>query len=329
MTWGYYWCPGCKEKKKVNSDLFQYDGDTEKKWCGKAKCKQAYEDNIRDTANSQAKKQAEAALSQIQDKMRRGEELDIDFENYAIPENQKQRCREYQKNWQDLQKLKKDRDKLEKEKQQPSGKKCDECGQISTSGKYYEVDGDDGSYCKSCARKIVDNYNNSRNTNDQDPPSKPSQPRTCDKCSSSFSKYYTIGGKGHYCNDCANELIKENNSPSKNNPAKQEANSSNYNQSPNAKKLAVDDKLWEQLKNQVKNGEKSADEVINKYDLPGQKEVELRDYETKRLNNSTGSGLNTPGKIGVSVLSVGGFIGLIFLVRKLHQKKQSKNKKIS
>ena len=46
-------------------------------------------------------------------------------------------------------------------------------------------------------------------------------------------------------------------------------------------KMLVDNKIWENLKRMVRNGEKSASEIISEYDLSSGQREELRNYENK------------------------------------------------
>ncbi|CAJ0841982.1 10702_t:CDS:2 [Entrophospora sp. SA101] len=161
---------------KVDTDLFSYDGDTQERCCGKSECREAYQ--------AKQKEQKEK------------------LNEYNLNQQKKEEtCRQYNKKCQNIEDL---------ENQKKNLLRCQKCQQIPDNGKYYEVGGE-GQYCKSCAKKVATDNNENEKPTNKTPRTSTSNQSPCEKCNLTFSIYYNVGGKGHYCNSCADEIIKNPN----------------------------------------------------------------------------------------------------------------------
>lgn len=348
MTWGYYWCPHCKEQKKSNNDLFQYDGDTEVRTCNKAECSKKERDINQGRQEEQDKKNNEL-LGKLSKHMESGEDLDKFSTSWEqdvrlLPVNIQELCHKYQENCQERDKNKEELKKLKKElkRQQEQEEEereiCDDCNNKITGDVYYR-DGKNktGTSCYICLQ--VRKYKNKPASTS--PPKQNNPPTTNNPSPSFFSPSQSNGNlnnnqeKCGVCDKVFDSNMAEEHS-NQNPQCKSYANACtkilngqaiNYSEFDLSERGRIIVKALQELKIEKKwvdidnlNLPQEAKEGLKK--LRQQLGIEQKnDFGEERITR----GLNTQGKIGVTLLSIVGFVIFLVILRKFRRK----NKKIT
>lgn len=296
MTWGYYWCRHCNEKKRSEGDMWEYDGDVTERCCNKSEC-------------CQKQRTANERVRQFREEQERLQELEE--EKIRIAKEGKKQVREELLRSEEIKKL-----------ERVIGKKC--------HGHYYENDTELLQKCDYCGIKRVlfestlpgvkkywcakcylekDSEGRKRSWDNEEEFDIPN-PEINNQTSSSKSNYNN--------NNQASQTSSSNiniNSPSQSNKDKE--NNSESNPKTDWSKKAEESRIMLDAVNKIEDGEK-----IDIDNLPISEESKQELHQIKKEFDTSFRGLIKRNETIFLILFYSTLVTIIFLIVKFIRKRK-------